>query len=153
MSANYPSFSTNSFNNVNPARGAVAESVKRGALSGLLGGADSLISGDRVKIDTTVTSPGLVRFVAAADNEKAFGTIAFVAKQSTFVPGDTLEVVFSGGPAVYQVGGATLTPGIAVAFDAGHLAAVDGTHLQVGLLIDYVVANSLGRVIIGWVAA
>lgn len=147
----FPTFSTNAFNNVNPARGAVAEAVKDGALSGVLGGSDSLVAGDRVKIDSTNTTPGLVKFVAAADNEAAFGTIKFAAKQDTFAPGDTLEVVFSGGLAVYQVGGTTLTPGTPVAFNAGYLAAVDGSHLQMGLLIDYVVANSVGRVINGWV--
>lgn len=148
----FPTFSTNAFNNVNPARGAVAESVKDGALSGILGGADSLVAGDRVKLDSTVTTPGMIRFVAADDDEAAFGTIKYNVKQDTFAPGDTLEVIFSGGLAVYQVGGATLTPGTPVGFNAGYLAAVDGTHLQMGLLIDYVVANSVGRVINGWVA-
>jgi len=148
----FPTFSTNAFNNVNPARGAVAESVKDGALSGVLGGSDSLTAGDRVKLDTTVTIPGQVRFVAAADNEAAFGTIKFSAKQDTFAPGDTLEVVYSGGRAVYQVGSTTLTPGTPVAMSGGYLAAVDGGHLQMGLLIDYVVVNSVGRVINGWVA-
>ncbi|MES2155476.1 MAG: hypothetical protein V4510_10110 [bacterium] len=148
-----PTFSTNAFNNVNPARGAVAESVKDGALSGVLGGSDDLVAGDRVKIDDSVTTPGLIQFVAAADNEAAFGTIKYNVKQDTFAPGDTLEVVFSGGLAVYQVGGGTLTPGTPVAMGAGVLVAVDGTHLQMGLLLDYVVVNSVGRVIVGWVAA
>lgn len=148
----FPTFSTNAFNNVNPARGAVAEAVKDGALSGIVGGADDLLAGARVKIDSSVTTPGLVQFVAAADNEAAFGTIKFNAKQDTYAPGDTVEVVFSGGLAVYQVGGTTLTPGTPVAMTAGYLSAVDGTHLQMGLLIDYVVANSVGRVINGWVA-
>lgn len=149
----FPTYSTNAFNNVNPARGAVAESVKDGAVSGILGGSDNLVAGDRVKIDTSVTTPGLVKFVAAADNEAAFGTIKYNVKQDTFVPGDTLEVCFSGGLAVYEVSGATLTPGIVVAMSGGYLAAVDGTHLQMGLLLDYCTINTVGRVILGWVAA
>lgn len=148
----FPVFSSNSFNNVNPARGAVAESVKDSALSGILAGAGA-VAGDRVKIDTTVTTPGMVQFVAAADNEAAFGIVKFSVKQDSFSVGDTVEVIFSGGRAVNLVAGGTLTPGTPVAYTAGYLSAVDGTHLQIGLLIDYAVINGVGRVIVGFVAA
>jgi hypothetical protein len=111
-------------------------------------------AGDRVKIDTTVTTPGLVGFVAAADNEAAFGVVKRTAKQTTFVAGneDTnkLEVAFSGGQCVWECSGGTLTPGIAVAMSSGFLAVVDGGHVQMGLLIDYAVESSMARVILGW---
>lgn len=150
----YPTFSSNAFNNVNPARGALAIPITaNGVLSGVLGGASNLVAGDRVKIDSTVTIPGKIKFVAAADNEAAFGTIIFNVKQDTFAPGDTLEVAYSGGQAVYQVAGGTLTPGTPVAMSTGYLAAVDGTHLQMGILLDYCTINTIGRVIVGWVAA
>lgn len=148
-----PTFSTNAFDNTNPARGMIAESVRDQAISGVLGGSDALLAGARVKLDSTNTVPGKCVFVAAADNEAAVGTIKFNAKQDTFAVGDTLEVTYSGGLAVYQVGSTTLTPGTPVALSSGYLAAVDGSHLQMGLLIDYVVVSGVGRVIIGWVAA
>ena len=150
----YPTYSSNAFNNVNPARGALAEAImKSGVLTGLLGGVASLVAGDRVKLDTTNVVPGTLVFVAAADNEAAIGSIKFNAKQNTFAPGDTLEVTFSGGQVMYHVGGGTLTPGTPVALSSGYLAAVDGSHLQMGLLIDYVTANAVGRVIMGYVAS
>lgn len=151
-----PQFSTDAFDNVNPARGDLSEAIsKTGVLAGVLT-SGTVVAGDRVKIDNTVTTPGIVGFVAAADNEAAFGVVKRTIKQSTFVAGneDTnkLEVVFNGGQCVYQVGGGTLTPGTPVAMSSGYLAAVDGTHLQMGLLIDYVVVSSVGRVIMGFVA-
>lgn len=154
-----PSFQTDQFDNTNPARGDLSEAIaKSGVLAGVLT-AGTLHAGDRVKLDSTVTTPGFIGFVAAADNEVAFGVIKRTVKQATFIattdPGgseDTnkVEVAFAGGQAVYEVGGTTLTPGTPVAMSSGFLAAVDGTHLQMGLLIDYVTQSSVGRVIIGW---
>lgn len=152
-----PTFQTDSFDNSNPMRGDLSEAIsKTGVLAGVLT-AGTVYAGDRVKLDDSITTPGYIGFVAAADNEAAFGIVKRTPKQTTFVAGneDTnkLEVVFSGSQCVYEVGGGTLTPGTPVAMSAGFLAAVDGTHLQMGLLIDYVVSSSMGRVIIGFVAA
>jgi hypothetical protein len=150
----FPTFSTNAFNNVNPARGALAEAInKSGVVSGIVSAGQTLLAGDRVKLDNTVTIPGVIQFVAAADNEAAFGVVKYNVKQDTFNAGDTVEVSFSGGQAVYEVAGGTLTPGTPVAMSAGYLAAVDGTHLQMGLLLDYCTINTVGRVIVGFVAA
>lgn len=150
-----PSYQTDQFDNSNPARGDLSEAIaKSEVLAGVLT-AGTLFAGDRVKIDTTVTTPGFVGFVAAADNEAAFGVIKKTVKQVTFIAGneDTnkVEVAFAGGQAVYEVGGTTLTPGTPVAMSSGFLAPVDGTHLQMGLLIDYVTQSTIGRVILGWV--
>ena len=152
-----PQFQTDQFDNSNPARGDLSEAITRsGVLAGVLM-SGTLYAGDRVKLDSSITTPGFVGFVAAADNEAAFGVIKRTPKQTTFVAGneDTnkLEVAFAGSQCVYEVGGTTLTPGTPVAMSSGFLAAVDGSHLQMGLLIDYVIQSSIGRVIIGWVAA
>ena len=152
-----PQYQTDQFDNSNPARGDLSEAITRSnVLPGVLT-AGTLVAGDRVKLDAAVTTPGYIGFVAAADNEAAFGTIKRTVKQTTFVAGneDTnkIEVLFAGGQCQYQVGNTTLTPGTPVALNTGFLVVVDGTHLQMGLLIDYVVASSMGRVIIGWVAA
>jgi hypothetical protein len=149
-----PTYSTNAFNNVNPARGQLADAIsKSGVLTGVLGGAAAAYSGDRVKLDTTNTVPGKLVFVAAADNEAAVGCIKSISKQDTYAVGDTLEVTFSGGQVMYHVSGGTLTPGTPVALSSDYLAAVDGAHLQMGLLIDYCTQYTLGRVIMGWVAS
>lgn len=151
---NNPSFSTNAFNNTNPARGALAESItKSGVVTGIFTGTGPAFAGDRVKLDNTVTTPGFVGFVAAADDEAAFGVIKFNVKQDQFNQGDTVEVVFQGGQAVYQIGSTTLVPGTLVGMSSGFLVQQDGTHAQMGILIDYVLVSTPGRVIIGWVAS
>lgn len=157
MPPSVPQFQTDAFDNSNPMRGDLSEAItKSGVLAGILT-AGTVVAGDRVKLDSSITTAGIVGFVAAADNEAAFGVVKRTPKQTTFVAGneDTnkLEVAFAGGQCVYEVGGSTLTPGTPVAMSSGFLAAVDGTHLQMGLLIDFVVSSSVGRVIIGWVAA
>lgn len=150
-----PPYYTDQFDNSNPARGDLSESIGRsGILAGILT-AGTVNAGDRVKLDSAITAPGFIGFVAADDDEEAFGVVKRTPKQTVFVAGneDTnkLEVVFSGSQCVYQVGNTTLTPGTKVGLEAGFLVAADGTHSQMGLLIDYVVASSIGRVIMGWV--
>lgn len=137
-----------------PARGDLDLAITRsGVLTGVLNGVANLKAGDRVKLDSTVTTPGVVGLVAAADNEAAFGVIKRNAKQATFAPGDHLEVTFSGGQAIYEVGATTLTPGTLVGMNAGFLVAADGTHLQMGILLDYVTQSAMARVITGWLAS
>jgi len=129
---------------------------KSGVIAGVLGavaGDLSLDAGTRVKIDTSVTAAGTVQFVFAADNEAAFGVLKRTAQKATFSEGDQVEVSFSGGPVVYECGSTTIAPGTSVAMSSGFLAAVDGTHLVMGMLIDYVVQNSMGRVVIGFRAS
>lgn len=157
MPPSIPTFSPDQFDNSTPARGDLSMAISQTRiLPGILT-SGQVQAGDRVKIDTTVTTPGLVGFVAADDDEAAFGVVKRTVKQTIFTAGneDTnkLEVTFSGGPCVYEVGGSTLTPGTPVAMSSGFLAAVDGSHVQMGLLIDYVVQSSMGRVIMGWIAS
>lgn len=149
-----PGVQIDQFDNSNPARGDVADAITRsGVLAGIVGGASNLLAGDRVKLDSTVTAPGYIRFVAAADNEAAFGIIKRTAKAATFAPGDSVEVCFQGGQAVYEVGATTLAPGSLVGMSSGFLVLADGTHSQIGMLLDYVLQSTLGRVIVGWVAS
>lgn len=153
MPPSLPQFQADQFDQ-QPAKGDLDLAITRsGVVTGAVGGASTLYAGNRVKLDSTVTAPGTVAFVAAADNEAAFGVIKRTPKQSSFAPGDHVEVTFNGGPVVYECGSATLTPGTPVAMSSGFLAAVDGTHLQMGLLLDYVVQSSMGRVITGFLAS
>lgn len=151
-----PVFQTDQFNNENPARGDMADGISQTrVLAGILTSGTAQ-AGDRVKIDSTVTVPGMVGFVKAADNEAAFGVIKNTRKTTLFdsASEDTnkIEVAFQGGPVLYQCGAGTLTPGSDVALSSGFLVAPDGTHIKVGLLIDYVQLNTMGRVITGHVS-
>ncbi len=155
MPPSIPTFSTDQFDNSTPARGDLSMAISQTRiLPGVLKDGETVAAGDRVKIDDANTVPGLVVFVPAADDEAAFGVVKRTVKQTTFIGGneDTnkLEVAFSGGQCVYEVGSTTLAPGTPVAMSSGFLAVVDGSHVQMGLLIDAVVQSSMGRVIVGW---
>lgn len=153
MPPSVPQVQTDQFNQT-PARGDLDLAITRsGVLTGVLNGVASLKAGDRVKLDSTVTTPGAVGFVSADDDEEAFGVIKRNAKQATFAPGDHLEVTFQGGPCIYEVGATTLTPGTLVGMSSGFLVLTDGTHSQMGILLDYVVQSAMARVITGWVAS
>ena len=152
-----PTFSTDQFDNSTPARGDLSMAISQTRiLPGVLS-SGSVTAGDRVKIDTANSVPGLVAFVAADDDEAAFGVVKRVAKQTTFTAGneDTnkLEGAFSGGQCIWEAGGGTIAAGTPVAMSSGFLAVVDGSHVQMGLLIDPVVVSAMGRVIIGWTPA
>lgn len=147
-----PQVSTNSFDNSASFLGGLALAINSSrVVTGIFNGEDPVAVGSRVKIDSTVTTSGVIKFVPADDNEAAFGCIVQSPQEGETNPGDTIEVAFSGGQCMTQVGGATLTPGTPVAMSAGFLAAVDGTHLQMGLLLDYVTVSTPGRVLLGWV--
>lgn len=152
-----PQFQTDSFDNVNPIRGDLSLAISQTHIvPGVLKAGEQVNAGDRVKLDSANTVPGLLVFVAADPDEDAFGVIKRTEKQTAF-NGDSedtnkLEVMFSGGPCVYQCGATTLAPGVTVGLDTnGFLVASDGSHNPMGLLIDPVVISSMGRVILGFV--
>jgi len=119
---------------------------------GILGGSDSLAAGTRVAIDTTFTTPGVVRFVAVGDTAAAFGVIKRNSKQSTFAPGDQLEVMFAGGPVVTLCANATITPGIAVTMNSGFVDVAGGGRAVMGFSLDYAIQSGLLRVVLGFAA-
>jgi len=127
--------------------------TKSGVISGVMGviSATTLYAGDRVKIDTANTAPGMVKFVPAADNEAAFGCIKRTVKKASFVEGDQVEVAFMGGPVMYQVAAATVRPGYAVEMAAGFVQE-KAAGSQVGLSLDYAAVSTMLRVVTGWVA-
>lgn len=153
MPPQVPQVSTNAFNNFQTLLGELALAINNTrVVSGTLGGNAAVSVGTRVKLDNTVITPGVIRFVPAADNEPAFGAIIRSPQEGTVNPGDNIEVAFSGGMCMTFVGSTTLTPGATVGLSSGFLAASGGGVTQMGLLLDYVVQSSPGRVIIGFVA-
>jgi hypothetical protein len=115
---------------------------------------DTFAAGARVKLDVTVTTPGsLPRFVAAADNEAAFGTVKRTPQKALFVVGDVVEVCMGGAPTVqWQVAGATITPALSVGLSSGFVVAADGSHTAMGIALDYATDSTMLRVITGYVA-
>lgn len=151
--ASIPTIKTNTFNNSQTLLGQLALAINSTrVVSGTLGGVTALQVGSRVKLDSTVTTPGVCRFVAAADNEAAFGVIIYSVQEDLIQPGDNCEVAFAGGQCITEIASTTLTPGTPVGMSSGFLAAVSGGSVQMGLLLDYVTISTPGRVLIGWTA-
>ena len=119
-----------------------------GVIVGVLGGADSLLAGARVKIDTTVTAPGVIQFVAAADNAAAFGVIKRNSKQTTFAPGDQIEVLLPGA-VVVLCANATIIPGIDVTMNVGFVDVAGDGRAVMGTSLDYAVQSGMLRVRLG----
>jgi len=118
------------------------------------GAADTFAAGSRVKLDTTFATPGaLPRFVAAADSEAAHGVLKRTSQKALFVVNDIVEVQLGGNPAImWQVAGATITPGLSVGMASGFIVASDGTHTAMGIGLDYATDSTMIRVISGYVA-
>jgi hypothetical protein len=149
-----PQVSTNAFNNSATLLGQLALAINSTrVVAGVVGGSVALQVGARVLLDTTVTTPGICRFLPCPDATPAFGVIIFSPQEDLINVGDTCEVAFVGGNCMTQVGSTTLTPGTLVALSSGFLVAQDGGHYQMGILIDYVTNSTAGRVILGWSAS
>jgi hypothetical protein len=152
--ASVPQVSTNEFNNSQTLLGQLALAINSNrVVAGTLGGAATAQVGSRVSIDTTVTTPGVVRFLPCADATPAFGVIIWTPQEGTINPGDNIEVAFVGGNCMTQVGSTTLTPGTLVGLSNGFLVTQSGSNAQMGILIDYVTNSTAGRVILGWSAS
>ena len=154
MAASDPTLALNTFSPIGQTLlGQLANAINSTkVVSGTVGGSVSIAPGSRVKLDSTVTTPGVVRFVPAADNEAAFGVAIYTVQEGTFAVGDNIEVAYSGGACIVEVGNSTLTPGTLVGLAAGFLTTQSGSNVQMGILLDYVTQSSAGRVLIGWTA-
>lgn len=151
MPPSIPQVSTNSFNNSQTLLGQLALAINSTrVVAGVLGGSVPAQVGTRVSLDTTVTTPGVCRFLPCADATPAFGVIVFSPQEDSIAVGDTCEVAFVGGNCMTQIGSTTLTPGTLVGLSSGFLVLQDGSHSQMGILIDYVTISTAGRVILGW---
>lgn len=135
-----------------PVRGqADLQIAKSGVLSGQVSPnqATALKNGDLVKIDTTITTKGIVpQFVAAANSDINTMRIVRGVKQGTYSAGDAIEVAFIGGVVQWLEAGDTITPGATVQ------ESNDGTQVipkasgkSVGYSIDYGVSGELVRIV------
>jgi len=137
-----------------PVRGDLDLAItKSGVLTGVLTSvtgavqAGEVYAGDRVKLDATCVTPGMVAFVPAGDTDDAIGTVKRVAKKTAFVLNDVIEVTYFGGPVQYHVAAETVTPGMQLEMAAGYTQELD-TNKFLGICLDYAVANAMHRVIL-----
>lgn len=153
MPPSVPQLSSDQFAQT-PCRGDLDLTItKSGVISGTLtsvAGAQQtgqVNAGDRVKLDASVTDPGFIGFVPAADDEAAIGCVKRTSKQAAFAAGDICEVAYFGGPVMYQVAGATVTPGATVEQADGFVQPL-AANSPLGIALDYGVESGMIRVIL-----
>lgn len=110
--------------------------------------ATALKPGQFVKLQSTNTGP-MPKVVAAAQSDAAIGMVAYIVKDTTFVAGDKVEIVFFGGNVIWlQATAVAITPGTQVESDStGLLIQAITSNPARGIALDYFAASGMGRII------
>lgn len=110
--------------------------------------ATALKPGMAVKLYASNTGP-MPKVVAAGQNDAAHGLVAYIAKDTTFVAGDKIEIVFFGGNIIWmQATAVAITPGTQVESDSTNLLVQAYSSNKVrGYALDYFAASAMGRII------
>lgn len=125
-----------------------------GALAGILSPNQSspavtVKAGAPAKIDTTITSGYVVNFLQAAITDVAIGNFKRTSMEGTFGLLDVVEVALFGGPVMWLVAGATITPGLTVYQDTNGLVVGTGGGAKArGIALDYATSGNVLRVMI-----
>lgn len=110
--------------------------------------ATALKPGMAVKLQSTNTGP-YPKVLAAGVDDVAHGLVAYIVKDTTFVAGDKVEIVFFGGNIIWmQATAVAITPGTQLQSDATNLLVEAYTSHKVrGYALDYFAASGMGRMI------
>lgn len=125
-----------------------------GALAGILSPNQSspavtVAAGAPAIIDTAITSGFVVNFKQAAITDIAIGNFKRTSMQSTFGLLDVVEVALFGGPVMWLLAAATITPGLTVYQDAnGAVVGAGGGAKARGIALDYATTGNILRVLI-----
>lgn len=120
-----------------------------GVISGLLSQnqATPLVCGTPLKFDSSITTGRLPQFVAAAQSDLAVGYLKRTMRQSTYAPGDVIEVTMEMLPVMWLTAQGTIAPGAQVE------SGTDPTTVQTrtsnscrGFAIDPATSGQLVRV-------
>ena len=125
-----------------------------GALAGILSPnqsspATTVNAGRPAKIDTTITTGYVVNFLEAAITDVAIGCFKRTSSAGVFSQLDQVEVALFGGPVMWLLANATITPGQTVYFDANGLVVGSGGGAKSrGIALDYATATNVLRVLL-----
>lgn len=110
--------------------------------------ATALKPGMVVKLQSTNTGP-FPKVLAAAVSDAGIGIVAFITKDTSFVAGDKVEIVYFGGNVIWmQSTAVAITPGAQLESDATNLLVQAYTSNKVrGIALDYFPASGMGRMI------
>ncbi len=98
--------------------------------------ATALQPGQIVKLDTTVTVPGVWQVVAAADTDVPWGMVIYTVRKNSLSTPDQVKVALpgtGGNPIIWHVAGASITLGQSLQYDT--TGAVDLIPLAAGTKI------------------
>lgn len=137
-----------------PIRGQLDLQIQAsGGISGQISADETAIlqAGDAVKLDSTNTG-NIPKFLLAGDDDDAVGQISYDTKQAVYVAGNAVQVAFFGGPVMFVVAAAAITPGAKVEQVGDAVGAKFQTissHKQRGIALDPAAADgSIFRMII-----
>lgn len=110
----------------------------------------TVVAGAPAKIDTTITVGNVVNFLQAAITDAGIvGIFTRTSMEGTFAQLDQVEVALFGGPVIWMLANATLTPGATVYLDSSNrLVGTGGGAKSIGILLDYATAGTIVRVLL-----
>lgn len=128
--------------------------MQTGALAGILSPNQAspgvtVAAGAPAKIDTAITSGYVVNFLQAGITDVAIGVFKRTSMEGTFALLDVVEVALFGGPVMWLLANATITPGLTVYQDTNGLVVGSGGGAKSrGIALDYAVAGQVLRVLL-----
>lgn len=128
--------------------------AQNGGLAGILSPNQSspgvtVVAGAPAKFDTTITSGYVPNFLQAGITDVAIGIFQRTTMEGTFGLLDQVKVALFGGPIVWLLANATITPGATVYQDANNLVVLTGGGAKSrGIALDYAVAGQVLRVLL-----
>lgn len=129
--------------------------MQAGSLAGILSPNQSspgvtVAAGAPAKIDTAITTGYVVNFLQAGVNDLAIGFFKRVAAEATFGLLDQVEVALFGGPVMWLLANATITPGATVYNDStgAFVNVTSGGAKARGIALDYATTGNVLRVLI-----
>lgn len=110
--------------------------------------AGEILPGDGVSLVAT-SENGLPKVIKATDGTKVFGFATYNIKKFPFVKGDTLSIAIDGA-IMYMAADVEIEAGAEVQYEptTGYVKTTAGTKGVVGVAMDKIAANAMGRVVI-----
>ncbi len=109
----------------------------------------TVAAGAPAKIDTAITVGNVVNFLQAATTDVAIGVFARTSMEGTFALLDQVEVALFGGPVMWFLANATVTPGATAYQDSSNrIVGAGGGAKSVGIVLDYGTAGTMVRVLL-----
>jgi hypothetical protein len=126
-----------------------------GGLAGILSPnqsspATTVSAGFPAKFDANITSGYVPNFLQAGENDFAIGFFRRTMQEGVFGLGDQVIVSLFGGPVIWLLANATITPGAVVYNDStgAYVTVTSASSRARGIALDYAVSGQALRVLV-----